>query len=242
MLSLNDLHIRQFLTGYFAENPQISSYAILDLGCGKQPYRQLYETQCKRVITGDLRKNKNISVLLEAEKLPFIDESIDLVLLTEVVEHMNNPQEALKEIVRVLGMNGFLIITWPLFYPIHDFPKDFYRFTEFGMRNTLNDCGFKLVMMKRRGALLSVLQTIFGQCMSDVTETIRRIPLFGFLLRPLAWLMDLCVVLSYRLNFTLIKRFGLTKLTEDGNDLRGVKGYFSRWTLGYCAVALKKRV
>jgi SAM-dependent methyltransferase len=241
VLNLNDLHIRQFLADCLAENPGAFSHTILDLGCGSQPYRQLYGKLFKTLIAGDLRQNKNISVLMEASKLPFVKESIDLVILTEVIEHVNKPQAALKEIARVLRENGLLIITWPLFYPIHDFPEDFYRFTEFGMHTALNDCGLKDIKIKRRGSLLSVLHTIIGQCLLDVSEAIRRIPLLGFVLRPFAWLIDLFVELSYKLNFIFIKNLGLIKSVEIGNDLRGIKGYFARWTLGYCAVAVKTR-
>lgn len=239
MLSLNDLHIRQFLMDYFAENSGKSFHTIIDLGCGKQPYRQFYEKLSKTIIAADIDQNENVSVLLEADRLPFIEESIDLVLFTEVIEHVSNPQLTLKEIARVLRVNGLLIITWPLFYPLHDFPKDFYRLTEFGMQTALNDCGLKLITMKRRGSLLSVLHTILGQCLSGACEAIKRIPLLGFLLGPFVSLIDLSVGNSYKHNFIINKCLGLTKTIEVGNGLRGVKGYFARWTLGYCALAVK---
>lgn len=46
-----------------------------------------------------------------AEKLPFKDSSMDLVLFYETIEHVEHPTEALKEIRRVLKKDGTLILT-----------------------------------------------------------------------------------------------------------------------------------
>lgn len=46
-----------------------------------------------------------------AEKLPFKDNSFDLILFYETIEHVEHPQECLKDIRRVLKKNGTLILT-----------------------------------------------------------------------------------------------------------------------------------
>lgn len=46
-----------------------------------------------------------------AEKLPFNDSTFDLILFYETIEHVENPQQCLKEIRRVLKKNGSLILT-----------------------------------------------------------------------------------------------------------------------------------
>lgn len=58
-----------------------------------------------------------------ASKLPFKDESFDVVLSTEVIEHVENQKAALKEMSRVLKKNGILVITTPnrIFKPLFDF-------------------------------------------------------------------------------------------------------------------------
>jgi len=50
---------------------------------------------------------------LNSDKIPFPDESFDLVLFCEVLEHLLNPLNALREIRRVLIKNGVLILTTP---------------------------------------------------------------------------------------------------------------------------------
>lgn len=50
---------------------------------------------------------------IDRESFPFEDNQFDMVLFTEVIEHLLNPQFSLKEIYRVLKKNGILILTTP---------------------------------------------------------------------------------------------------------------------------------
>jgi 2-polyprenyl-6-hydroxyphenyl methylase/3-demethylubiquinone-9 3-methyltransferase len=60
-------------------------------------------------------KLKNISILnIEKEKFPYKNNEFDLILMTEVIEHLTaNPVVYLSEIKRVLKPNGYLLITTP---------------------------------------------------------------------------------------------------------------------------------
>lgn len=68
----------------------------------------------------------------------FDNESFDLVLMVEVLEHVHNPSLAINEIYRVLKPGGQLLLTTPFLFPIHDAPNDFFRFTKFGLKKILN--------------------------------------------------------------------------------------------------------
>jgi len=61
-----------------------------------------------------------------AVKLPFKDNSFDIVLCTEVIEHVNNQKKVISEIFRVLKKNGYLILTTPnkVFKPLYSFLCD----------------------------------------------------------------------------------------------------------------------
>jgi 2-polyprenyl-3-methyl-5-hydroxy-6-metoxy-1,4-benzoquinol methylase len=48
-----------------------------------------------------------------AERLNHADESVDVVLLDSVIEHVEDPQATLREVVRVLRPGGVVYITWP---------------------------------------------------------------------------------------------------------------------------------
>ncbi|MEM4004137.1 MAG: methyltransferase domain-containing protein [Desulfurococcaceae archaeon] len=47
------------------------------------------------------------------EELPFADNSFDMYTMLDVIEHLENPDHAIKEAYRVLKRGGFLILTTP---------------------------------------------------------------------------------------------------------------------------------
>ncbi len=64
--------------------------------------------------------------------LPFRDESIDSVILTEVLEHCADPIRAIAEIHRVMKPGALLLVTSPFLWPWHgtsEYP-DYWRFTD----------------------------------------------------------------------------------------------------------------
>jgi len=62
------------------------------------------------------------------------DESYDFVILDQVLEHVEDPWKAVEEVKRVLRDGGALIGTTPFFIYLHPVPRDYWRFTEDGLR------------------------------------------------------------------------------------------------------------
>jgi ubiquinone/menaquinone biosynthesis C-methylase UbiE len=90
--------------------------------------------------------------------LPFEDNSVDAIICVSVLEHVEEPQKAVKEMHRVLKPGGYCYIYAPfLFYyhPVNGYYEDYYRFTLDGMRYLTRD--FKEVEVHNaRGALATV--------------------------------------------------------------------------------------
>jgi len=63
----------------------------------------------------EAKKRYKIKTILGdiTEGLPISRESFDIVIFSEVIEHLFFPDKALKEIYRILRKDGFLIITTP---------------------------------------------------------------------------------------------------------------------------------
>ena len=55
-------------------------------------------------------------ILADGQNLPFAAESFDLVLCSEVLEHLANPEQAVAEFARVLCPGGRLVVTVPNWY------------------------------------------------------------------------------------------------------------------------------
>ncbi len=94
---------------------------ILDIGCGVGAFvrrlsefsRRVYgvDIDAERVAEGG-REVPNLGLAV-GEYLPFKDATFDLVLLHEVLEHVTDDQETLREARRVLAPGGKVVIFCP---------------------------------------------------------------------------------------------------------------------------------
>lgn len=114
---------------------------ILDIGCGNKPYRDLF-TNCTYFGVDDGTDGSTPDVIGDAMNLPLAAGSADIVFSTQVIEHLPRPQLLVNESARVLSRGGFLILTGPFYWPLHEEPRDFYRFTKYGFAHLLREAGF----------------------------------------------------------------------------------------------------
>jgi SAM-dependent methyltransferase len=89
-----------------------------------------------------------VDYVCDLHSIPVEDERYDLVLLTQVLEHLPEPGEVLTELFRVLRPGGELWLSTPLFYAEHEQPYDFYRYTQFGLRHVVVEAGFEVVRLE----------------------------------------------------------------------------------------------
>lgn len=83
-----------------------------------------------------------------AEALPLADETCDAVACFEVLEHLEDPSRAIDEAVRVLRKGGTYAISTPFLYPLHDRPRDYRRYTPFGLRRSFVAAGLDVVAIR----------------------------------------------------------------------------------------------
>ncbi len=93
---------------------------LLDLGCGHSDFmKEVYgktehiygiDSDKKAIEKNMIIKNKIVGF---AEEMPFADNFFDLVILTWVMEHLDNPNQIFKEIYRVLKPEGKIIFLTP---------------------------------------------------------------------------------------------------------------------------------
>lgn len=101
-------------------------------------------------------------ILGDVQQLPMSDESVEAIICIAVLEHVEEPQKAVKEIYRVLKPGGFCFIYVPFLYyyhPMKGYYDDFYRFTYDGVKYLVRD--FKQVEIQNvRGALSTVVNLL----------------------------------------------------------------------------------
>ena len=119
---------------------------LLDYGCGQAPYRKLYQPQVKEYICADFKDNSLAQIEINRDGLlPLEKGSIDLVLSTQVLEHVPKVGAYLKEAKRILKANGLLVLSTHGFWMNHPDPKDYWRWTKEGLRKTIEDNGFAIL-------------------------------------------------------------------------------------------------
>ncbi len=102
----------------------LSSMRVLELGSGKGGYSLVFKKYAKELIISDFKKSEisGLNHRLKFKRVdvnkryPFKDNSFDLVFSCSLIEHVENPDNMLSEIKRVLKPNRYLYLSFPPFY------------------------------------------------------------------------------------------------------------------------------
>ena len=132
---------------------------MLDVGGGREFHFEDI-IRPSSIISLDLYRPSQVQG--DASALPFTSQCVDTVICTEVFEHLTDPDLALSEIHRVLTQLGFLIVTVPFLWGVHDI-VDYHRWTETGLENMLIRAGFKVLSLRRRGGVFSAIGNMIAQ-------------------------------------------------------------------------------
>ena len=139
---------------------------ILDAGAGELRNRRLcghlnYVSQDFCQYQGaeigaalDIEKwdTSRIDVVSDITAIPRPDESFDAILCSEVLEHVPNPQDALREFVRLVKPGGFIILTAPFGSLTHMAPYHFLSgFNSYWFRHQLESRGCEIVELSANG-------------------------------------------------------------------------------------------
>jgi SAM-dependent methyltransferase len=126
-----------------------ASGRLVDVGCGAKPWEAVFSPFVDEYLGVDVAESPNdlgkIDVYATAYEIPLPDGSADTVLMNEVLEHLERPAVALAEAHRLLRPGGHLILDTPFSWPVHEPPRDFFRYSPYGLRFLLEDAGFEVV-------------------------------------------------------------------------------------------------
>ena len=100
----------------------------------------------------------------DAHALPFPDNSYEIVICREVLEHVKDPAQVLSELHRVLTPGGTLLLSTRFLFPIHEAPDDRWRFTRY---------------------VLEELTTAFSEV--EITEDTKPASAIGVMIQRFAW-------------------------------------------------------
>lgn len=161
---------------------------ILDIGCGYGFFLEVALEKKWKVLgteisakTFDVLARKNIELTKTLESLP--DESVDVVVLIETIEHIKDPKGTIQDVHRVLRSGGIVYITTPNFnslnrrrygakYDVISYPLHLFYFTKRSLNKLLVLHNFEKLSLKSSGISRTRIMTSKGKSNQEyVAET-----------------------------------------------------------------------
>lgn len=92
----------------------------------------------KRYIGIDMRPGPGVDLVMDiAPNYPELgtfwrlpDDTMQTVLMLDTIEHVEYPREAVRNIRYNMGRDSIFVMTGPFYFKIHDYPSDYWRFTQ----------------------------------------------------------------------------------------------------------------
>jgi SAM-dependent methyltransferase len=142
---------------------------LLDVGAGDCQYKKFFVGKCKYLSqdVGGIDRcfsYDQIDIRSEIYEIPLPDASVDIILCTQVLEHLKYPVKALKEMHRLLKPGGRLCLTVPFAADEHLVPYDFFRYTRYALDFLMQEQGFAKPEISPQGGRF----IFFGKMIKDL--------------------------------------------------------------------------
>lgn len=164
-----------------------ASPRILVVGCGFTRERFQTTFPDASLVLTDVTLRGDADLVCDGQCLPFENQSVDMIVLDQVLEHVADERAVLAEARRCLRSGGLVYSGVPFYFPNHGFPFDFRRFTPLGHRCLYPD--FELLFFKATGGpfgAMSLAAIGAGSAFSENVNVRRAVSLaVRLMLRPI---------------------------------------------------------
>jgi len=165
---------------------------VLDIGGRDRGEFKKPKNKVKKWIFADIEPKHNPDIILDVSDMKEIkSDSIDIILASELFEHVEKPEIGLSECFRVLKDKGIMILSIPFLYRIHGDPFDFQRWTDKKWIKELENVGFKIEEFIIMGRYFSVMADNFKFFAQTLWRFLRYpIYLILFFVDAISWRLD----------------------------------------------------
>lgn len=163
---------RMHVDNFYRRNKCYLSDKVLDVG-GTKSYKAGY-FNIEDVEYLNIDPATNPDYLSSGENIPVKENLYDAVILSKVLEHLENPEVVLTEIFRVLKPGGTLLITTPFLFKVHASPNDYQRWTKFKIANVLKFLRYNIIKIETLGGGYSTIVDIVKQMSCKIKNKLIR--------------------------------------------------------------------
>lgn len=192
---------RTLLDRYLSAHSDLMQGDVVDIGGKNENKRGDFRPLLSKVKSWryvNIDEKTNPDYCCSADHIPVPDHAFDTAMFSEVLEHLERPEDVLKEIFRILKQGGVMICSMPFLFPIHGDPHDFQRWTETKIKKVLQEVGFLSISITPMGSTGSVIHDILFVSFNKIQgRFLRRCS--HFCLRLLRWcfyLLDTALISS----------------------------------------------
>ncbi len=137
---------------------------VMDLGVRERP-------AAPGLISFDLFRFPGVQVVGDAHRLPFGDASLDGIISTALLEHVEHPEPILAEMRRVVRPGGLVYVEVPFLQGYHPDPIDMRRYTRPGLEQKVSEAGFTIVESGVSGGPFSMLAWMLREFPGSLTSS-----------------------------------------------------------------------
>lgn len=158
---------------YFAKKYRFEG-KILDVGCGQKPYKNYFANS--EYVGIDFKEYSGSKDFPEDKPdyyfddsysenliLPFESGSFDHAVSFQALEHHRKPELMIFEMARITKRGGFILLTCPFIYALHEEPKDFQRLTHHKLKDFFEKNNCEIIKVKKQGGFFSVVSSLAGE-------------------------------------------------------------------------------
>lgn len=156
---------RNYVNKFVAEKAEGLGGTILEFG--ESRYKACFKT-VQRYQVIDVVPGPSVDYVCDIHDVSSVPAHyFDVIVCTQVLEHVERPVDALRQLHKLLKKDGRLICTVPFLAHIHYVPTDFYRFSIDAICSALNIAGFEVLEARNSGNALVTIGSLLGYAAED---------------------------------------------------------------------------
>lgn len=191
----NKLTYKIFIDSFKLTCAKYLKGSLIDIGCGTKPYRTICQPLVSEHIgvdhEGTFHNKSKIDLFGTAYDIPIEAERFDSAICTAVLEHLEEPEKAIRECYRVLKPGGVAIYSVPFIWHLHEEPRDFFRYSSYGLQYLFEKSGFvvkELVPLAGFWVTFFQLQLYyFARFDKGIIKRLRIFPMYAWIVQRLGF-------------------------------------------------------